>query len=117
MPPQRPFFSIITVSYNAAQTIGGFDLDFKLAMDYDSWAKLYQAGHAITRFDRLLVIFADGGFSSRNDALTKRDHEAVKRRLRDTWWKRAIGGTFDLLEWLRKQIRGVRSYVTWPARG
>lgn len=91
----------VVLKLDAQREIGGFDLDFKLAMDYDSWAKLYQAGYDITRFNRPLVIFADGGFSSRNAAIALRDHSAVKKRLRDTPLKRWIGTIYDQLLALR----------------
>jgi glycosyltransferase involved in cell wall biosynthesis len=92
----------VLLKLDAQRAIGGFDLDFKLAMDYDSWAKLYQAGYRITNFNRPLVIYADGGHSTRNDALAERDHKAVKARLRDRWWKRLVGALYDQVKGSRK---------------
>lgn len=94
----------VVLKLDAQREIGGFDLDFKLAMDYDSWARLYQAGYEITNFDRALVVYADGGFSATNEAIAKRDYTAIKARLRDTPVKRLLGTMFDLMKRTREKL-------------
>lgn len=94
------------LSLDVQRQIGGFDIDFKIAMDYDLWAKLYQAGYEITNFDRPLVIYAWGGLSTRLEAVAARDHAAVKKRLRDRWWKKGVGWLFDQLDQARRKVQG-----------
>jgi glycosyltransferase involved in cell wall biosynthesis len=93
----------------APKVIGDYDLDFKIAMDYDSWAKLYQAGYKMTKFKRPLIIYAGEGLSTRNDAVAARDHNAVKARLRDTRLKRIVGALYDRLK------RNLKPYPTRQA--
>jgi len=94
---------------DAQQEIGGFDLNFKVAMDYDTWAKLYQAGYNITLFDRPLVVYAGGGLSTRHAEIALADHSAVKTRLRDTPLKRLIGRMYDQLHYGRESWRKLSS--------
>ena len=94
----------VVLNLDVQRAIGGFDLDFKVAMDYDSWAKLYQAGYEITNFDRPLIIYADGGHSSRNEEFATRDHQAIKARLRDTPLKRLLGYLFERVKRTREML-------------
>ncbi|MCC6454286.1 MAG: glycosyltransferase [Caldilineaceae bacterium] len=90
------------------EQMGGFDLGFRMAMDYDLWARLAEAGYQITNFDRPLIIYADGGLSARHDEVTGREHEAIKQRLRNTPLKQVAGKLFDQLRGLSqaRQVQG-----------
>jgi glycosyltransferase involved in cell wall biosynthesis len=95
----------VVLKLDAQREIEGFDPNFKIAMDYDTWAKLYQAGYDITSFHRPLVVYAGGGLSTRQEEAAFRDHSAVKVRLRDTPLKRLIGAFYDQLHYGRESWR------------
>lgn len=48
-------------------TLGGFDTDFKIAMDYDFFLRAYRTGSTMTRSNQVLSVMRDGGISSRKD--------------------------------------------------
>ncbi len=75
--------------------MGGFRLEYRTGMDYDLWARLCQSGYHITGFPRVLTIYAEGGQSMTNEAITSREHREVMDRLRDTPLKRLAGFLFD----------------------
>lgn len=55
-------------------TLGGFDTDFNIAMDYDFFLRAYRAGAKMKTSTLILSIMRDGGISSRKDwpSLTNR---------------------------------------------
>jgi glycosyltransferase involved in cell wall biosynthesis len=85
----------VVLKRDIQEKMGGFNLKYKVAMDYDMWARLYLAGYKITNFHRPLIVYADGGFSTQQKGIADHDHNAVKERLRDRWWKRLIGAILD----------------------
>jgi glycosyltransferase involved in cell wall biosynthesis len=77
------------------ERMGGFDTDFRITMDYDLWLRLDQAGYKITNYNRPLVIYADGGFSVRNQELAHREFGILLQRYRNTPLKRLTGMMYD----------------------
>lgn len=45
------------------ETLGGFDLELRVGMDYDFFCRCYQGGHSIRVIDLPLVYFSEGGVS------------------------------------------------------
>lgn len=85
----------VLLKRDVQQQVGGFDTDFRVAMDYDLWLRLDQAGYKITNFNRPLVIYAEGGFSNRNTELARRDFGIIMQRYRNTPLKRLTGMLYD----------------------
>jgi glycosyltransferase involved in cell wall biosynthesis len=87
------------------QQMGGFNLDYRLAMDYDLWARLCLAGYCITPYNRPIVVYAYGGASYQNEKLAKQELSSVTQRLRNTPMKRLIGMPHDSLVDLWRYVR------------
>jgi glycosyltransferase involved in cell wall biosynthesis len=94
----------VLLKRDVQEQMGGFDVGFRMAMDYDLWARLYEAGYEITNFNRPLIIYADGGLSARLEEVTQPEHEAIKQRLRNTPLKRVAGTLFDRLKSTKQKL-------------
>ena len=91
--------------------MGGFNLDYRLAMDYDLWARLCLAGYCITPYNRPMVVYAYGGASYQDEKRAKQELSSVTQRLRNTPIKRLVGMPHDYLVALWRQVRQVRQLV------
>lgn len=59
--------------------LGGFDTDFRIAMDYDFFLRAYRAGAVLERHDDVVAVMRDTGISSRKDVTSLADRFAEER--------------------------------------
>lgn len=78
--------------------MNGFDLDFRLAMDYDLWARLCAAGCEVTYFKRPIAVFAEGGMTTTQRQRGRTEAAQIRQRLRNTPFKRLAGTLYDRLK-------------------
>lgn len=89
--------------------LGGFDLDYRLSMDYELWLRLIAAGHQPQIVDMVVADFALGGTSGevlarwREDRRARRRHRLSAGTLSESWL--AVGA------WARWLARPLRD---WP---
>jgi GT2 family glycosyltransferase len=80
--------------------LGGFDLSYRLAMDYDLWARLCAAGYECSYYARLIAIFAQGGLTTTQRQQGNLEAAQIRQRLRNTPLKRVAGTLYD---WLKRR--------------
>lgn len=88
--------------------VGAFDLQYKYAMDYDLWARLCMAGHAITFFNRTVSVFSLAGQSQVLNDVHKRELRMIYDRLRDSRLKVLLAFLFTNY---KKVTRGIRKLI------
>ncbi len=85
--------------------VGGFDLRFRLAMDYDLWQRLCAAGYTPTYCRRLISIFSLAGATSVATPLLINETKQIAGRLRDSPCKKVVGAAYDAFK--ARQLRGM----------
>ena len=68
----------VFVRTEALKAVGGFDLKFRIASDYEAYLKLIEAGCTEVLIDETLSDFRLGGVSSTNALATARDYRDVR---------------------------------------
>jgi hypothetical protein len=92
------------------QKMGGFDPSYRVAMDYDLWARLCLEGYSVTEYKRPVAVYAYGGYSANHRDLVLQEYHMIAQRLRNTPVKRLVGMLHDQLmdSWRR---------ATWREQG
>lgn len=78
--------------------VGGFDLRFQFAMDYDLWQRLCAKGHKPTHLRRVIAAFACGGKTASSSAQHRAEVAQILGRFRNTGFKRACGLVYERLK-------------------
>ncbi len=68
----------------ALRALGGYDLGFEIAADYDVFLKLYRQGAVIRRVSYPICIFAPPGLSARRAAQGRREQALIRRQVMGT---------------------------------
>ena len=63
------------------QKIGGFDISFKICMDYNFFMRAYRFGATGQYINEVLSVMRDGGLSSRQDWLSLKERFAEEERV------------------------------------
>ncbi len=98
------------------ETLGLFDTDFRIGMDYDFFLRAYKQGIDAITFDLSLGTMRLTGVSSQTDWPSLRRRFAEERRVQlkncKSAWMRFLYAFYWLLYWPYRRIRSLAS--SWP---
>lgn len=93
-------------------TVGLYDLDFKIIMDTELFIRFYQSGATFKYIDKNLVSMLAGGISSKPSKKLYEEHIEIGRRYGGvSRWRLRIHYICDMpIAWLKTQVKKIRSY-------
>lgn len=80
------------------QELGGFDLRFKIAMDFDLWQRLCARQIHPTYWSRVVSVFSMEGISSMQSELQQKERGRIISQFRNSAIKRSVGRIYDVLK-------------------
>jgi glycosyltransferase involved in cell wall biosynthesis len=73
----------------------GFNINYRISMDYELWSRLYLLGHRCTYFKRPIAIYALGGVSTTQEHIARLENTKIRQQLRNTPLKQILGHLYD----------------------
>ena len=85
----------VLIKKEVQKEVGGFDTNYKYAMDYDLWVRLHREGYRVRYFDRIISIFSLAGQSSQKNRIQDKEIKRIKIFSRDNIIKKFVGTVYD----------------------
>ncbi len=88
----------VIIKKEIQKEVGGFNLHFKYAMDFDLWAMLCKRGVKTTYYRRTIAVFSPGGQSSALNESHMNERLLILNRIRNNKIKIVLGNLYEKIK-------------------
>jgi glycosyltransferase involved in cell wall biosynthesis len=84
------------VDRDILRNLGGFNIQFKINMDYDLWQRLFEKGYTPVNCNLVISVFSTSGISSNFNKLSQNENFDIRMKFRNTRLKKILGNIIDI---------------------